>query len=77
MLTQGVDNKPSANRGAGLMAKLNSTYHDIHNKMAETGIKLDLATTQIAKLTSSITDLDNNDSNKMLVIRGFFRGNQQ
>ena len=70
MLTMGVDDRPSIVRGAGLMATLNSEYHEIHNKVAETGKKLDLATIQIAKLTSTVTDQENSDSSKMLVIRG-------
>ena len=70
MLTQGVDDKPSIIRGAGLMAKLNNEYHEIHNKVAETDKRLNLATIQIAKLTSTVTDQESNDCNKMLVIRG-------
>ena len=70
MLTMGVDDRPSIVRGAGLMAKLNSEYHEIHNKVAETGRRLNLATIQIAKLTSTVTDQESNDCNKMLVIRG-------
>ena len=38
--------------------------------MAETDKLLNLATIQIAKLTSTVTDQDNMESNKMLVIRG-------
>ena len=38
--------------------------------MAETDKRLNLATIQIAKLTSTVTDQDNMESNKMLVIRG-------
>ena len=70
MLTQGVDDRPSIIRGAGLMAKLNNEYHEIHNKVAETDKRLNLATIQIAKLTSTVTDQESNDCNKMLVIRG-------
>ena len=70
MLTQGVDDRPSIIRGAGLMAKLNNEYHEIHNKVAETDKRLNLATIQIAKLTSTVTDQDSNDCNKMLIIRG-------
>ena len=70
MLIQGISDRPSIVRGAGLMAKLNNEYHEIHNKVAETDKRLSLATIQIAKLTSTVTDQDNMESNKMLVIRG-------
>ena len=75
MLTQGVDDRPSTIRGAGLMAKLNAEYHEIHNKVAETDRRLDLATRQIAMLSSTVTDQESNESNKMLnstrIVRGY------
>ena len=70
MLAEGVEDKPSIVRGAGLIANLNSTHHIFHNKVAATERKLDLATNQLAKLTCTITDQDNSESHRMLVIRG-------
>lgn len=39
--------------------------------MAETDRRLDQTTSQIAKLSSTVTDQESNESNIMLVVRGF------
>ena len=70
MLAQGVADMPGIARKAGLIATLNASHHRIHNTLAETQRKLELATDQLAKLTSEVTDQDNRDSHRMLVIRG-------
>ena len=70
MLVQGVLNRPSIVRGAGLMAALSDNYHNIQNSMAESEKRLDLMTNQIGNLTQSVTDQDNGESHRMLVIRG-------
>lgn len=70
MLVQGVNNRPSIARGAGLMASLSENYHSIQNSMAESEVRLDLMTNQIGALTQSVTDQDNGESHRMLVIRG-------
>ena len=70
MLVQGVVNKPSIVRGAGLMASLSENYHSIFNSMAESEKRLDLMTNQIGTLTQTVTDQENSESHRMLVIRG-------
>ena len=70
MLVQGVANKPSIVRNAGLMASLSENYHSIFNSMAESEKRLDLMTNQIGTLTQTVTDQENSESHRMLVIRG-------
>ena len=70
MLVQGVANRPSKVRTAGLLSKLNVTYNSIHNSLAETDKRLELMTNQIGSLTQTVTDQDNSESHRMLVIRG-------
>ena len=70
MLVQGVANKPSIVRNAGLMASLSENYHSILNSMAESEKRLDLMTNQIGTLTQTVTDQENSESHRMLVIRG-------
>ena len=70
MLTQGVTNKLSIVRSAGLLANLNETYHSIHNSLAESEKRIDLMTDQIGNLTQTLTDQDNSESHRMLVLRG-------
>ena len=70
MLEQGVANMPSIARKAGLIATMDTYYHRIHNTMADTSRKLELTIDQLARLTSEVTDQDNSDSHRMLVIRG-------
>ena len=70
MLVQGVANMPSIVRNAGLMASLSENYHSILNSMAESEKRLDLMTNQIGTLTQTVTDQENSESHRMLVIRG-------
>ena len=70
MLVQGVANRPSKVRSAGLMSQLNVTYNSIHNSLALTDKRLELMTNQIGSLTQTVTDQENAESHRMLVIRG-------
>ena len=57
-------------RGAGLLAKLDSNLHLIENSTSENSSRLDLVTDQLAKLTAAVTDKDNEDCLKKLIIFG-------